>query len=253
MYTCCPNCASVYQLSAALLAEATGRARCGECRHVYNVFDALFDDLVEVREARNESRRTAPAADYVVEQEVPEAATAQEERDVAAIEFPSAAWQQQSLRSKDYLGLGGILLLLCLLGMQWLWFNRVALAAEPAWRPRMELLCSVLACRLPLPSEPAQLVLLSREVRRHPDMSGALQITAVFENRASFVQRFPVFEVSFTDSAGVAVAQRRFQPTEYLQPDSDIAAGLPAGARANVMLDVLDPGESASSFQFEFL
>jgi hypothetical protein len=140
-----------------------------------------------------------------------------------------------------------------MLGVQWIWFNREALASEPAWRPGVEQFCTVLHCSLPLPADLAQLALVSRDVRHHPVAVGALLISAVFENRAGFAQRYPVLEVSFTDRFAKPVAMRRFWPVEYLAAEADITAGVASGARVQLHLEVLDPGENAASFQFEFL
>lgn len=255
MYTCCPNCSSVFQVSAGLLAEAGGDARCGECRHVFNVFDALYDDLSSAREALTMQRRTqveAASSDFVSQSATVDDAD-DEVAELTELSYPPVGWQQQTVGGGHILSAVGIFLLLVLLGGQWVWFNRTALAAEPAWRPRVEQFCTLLDCRLPLPADLAQLVLLSRDVSRHPEVDGALLIHAEFENRAGFAQRYPVFEVSFTDRAGKAVAARRFRPSEYLDADTDITAGLNPGNRVKVVLEVLDPADSAASYRFEFL
>jgi hypothetical protein len=46
---------------------------------------------------------------------------------------------------------------------------------------------------------------------------------------------------------------RRFRPAEYLKAKTDIDAGIRSEQRVSVELEVLDPGESAASYQFEFL
>lgn len=251
MYTCCPKCAAVFEVSAALLAEAGGRARCGECRHVYNVFDALYDTLSDLREARTESTRMRIEALYGSDSgnEIPGAGMAGD----TVPELTPAAWQLQPVRGADLLSGLGIFLLLGLLGAQGIWFNRAALAAQPEWRPAVTHLCTLVNCNLPLPKEPSQLVLLSRDVRQHPDADGALLIDVEFENQAPFTQAYPVFEVSFSDQSGNPVAMRRFRPAEYLKAKTDIDAGIRSEQRVSVELEVLDPGESAASYQFEFL
>jgi hypothetical protein len=239
-------------VSADLLAEAAGKARCGECRHVFNMFDVLYDDLSGVRDALVESR--VSQMDDGDSNLIGESATVHAAEDGAAMPvYAATGWQQPAFRSRDILISFGILLLLVLLGVQWVWFNRAALAAEAAWRPGVEQFCTVLGCSMPLPADLARLVLVSRDVRQHPVADGALLINAEFESRAGFAQRYPVLEVSFTDQFGSPVAMRRFRPAEYLDADVDITAGMPSGARVQVHLEVLDPGETSASFQFEFL
>lgn len=262
MYTCCPNCESVFAVSAGILTEAAGMARCGECRHVYNVFDALYDDLPAVRAVLSEARyqRMEEMVDDAGEVDAPElndAADEEREEDapvaLATPVYAGADWQQAEFGVSGFAHLAGILLLLLLLGGQWMWFNRVALAADPAWKPRVEQFCSLTGCQLPLPAALSQLELVRRDVRRHPSVAGALLVDAEFENRADFTQRYPVFVVRFSSSTGQPDAMRYFRPAEYLDPDADIAAGIPPGGRVSLALELVDPGEEAASYQFDFL
>ena len=95
--------------------------------------------------------------------------------------------------------------------------------------------------------------ILEREVRDHPQVDDALLIHVTFANQADFVQPYPVFAVSFSDVSGTPVAARRFRPDEYLSDTRNTAGGMQPGERAQLMLEVVDPGERAVSFQFDFL
>jgi hypothetical protein len=99
----------------------------------------------------------------------------------------------------------------------------------------------------------SQFAIINRDVRQHPTIADALLINAAFENRADFVQPYPVFEISFTDKTGRPVAIRRFLPREYLLGDATREEGMPANIPAHVVLEVMDPGDEAVSFQFGFL
>jgi len=145
------------------------------------------------------------------------------------------------------------LLLTALLVGQYGYVERYRLAAVPQLRPLLETGCRLLGCELPLRSEIAQVEIVEREVRDHPNVSDALLISATFVNRADFVQPFPVFSVSFSDVSGTLVAARRFRPAEYLSDSQNAARGMQPGERAQLMLEVVDPGNSAVSFQFDFL
>jgi len=259
MYTYCPNCSVVFQVSAAQLGKAAGRARCGECRQLYNVVDYLYEDLVEVREAVDAagSLEMHSQAARMGGIDAGESAADGEEAAEPAVGIPpvltGASWQQQSLQGRDMFSLSAIVVLLSLLGMQWTYFNRAALAADPGWRPVLEQFCTLLRCDLPLRVDLSQLAIIERDVRQHPVAHNALLINAAFENRADFTQPYPVFEVSFIDITGNPVAMRRFLPEEYLDTDLDYSAGLPAHAPVQVVLEVQDPGDKAVSFQFNFL
>ena len=256
MFTYCPNCATVFQVSANLLSCAAGKVRCGECRHVYVATDYLFDDAAQARAALDASTGSADdeitlaPVDYV---RMPDVEQPEEEEDTAPARPGPAGWERQSFSMRD-LGSGlGIVCLLLLLGVQWIYFNRTALAADSAWRPTVERLCAVMQCTLPLRADIEQLVITNRDVRQHPTIDQALLINASFENRADFIQPFPVFEISFTDKSGDPVAIRRFLPAEYLTEDTMVTQGLPADIPVQVVLEVMDPGDEAVSFQFGFL
>jgi predicted Zn finger-like uncharacterized protein len=259
MYTYCPNCSVVFQVSAAQLSKAAGRARCGECRQLFNVIDYLYEDLAAVRTAVDAAGSLAVHSHAASMGGVDAGESADEGEAAAgtAADLPpvltGASWQRRPLQGRDMFSLSAIVVLLLLLGMQWTYFNRAGLATDPGLRPALEQFCAVLQCDLPLRVDLSQLAITERDVRKHPSADHALLINAAFENRADFTQPYPVFEVSFSDMAGNPVAMRRFLPAEYLPSDFDHADGLPAHAPAQVVLELEDPGDRAVSFQFGFL
>jgi predicted Zn finger-like uncharacterized protein len=144
-----------------------------------------------------------------------------------------------------------LFLTLLLLG-QYTWAERYRLAGIPDFRPYLDTACAVLGCDLPLRHETAKLEVLEREIRNHPHASDALLVNATFVNRADFAQRYPIFEVTFSDVSGTPVAMRRFLPSEYLD-DVDLSRGMAPGQQTRLMLEIVDPGDRAVSFQFDFL
>ncbi len=145
------------------------------------------------------------------------------------------------------------ILLILALGGQYLFFDRADLARYQPLRPWLQRACGYLGCELPLRHAPEQIELLSRDVISHPRIRNALLINATFVNRASFTQVYPVLQISLSNESGTVVAMRRFQPEEYLAQDARIAAGMAPGARVRVVLEVVEPKHSATSFQFDFL
>ena len=144
-----------------------------------------------------------------------------------------------------------LLLTVLLLG-QYVWAERYRLSGVPGLRPYLDTACAVLGCDLPLRHETAKLEIVEREIRNHPNVSDALLVNATFINHADFAQSYPVFEVAFSDVSGTPVAIRRFLPDEYLK-DVDPAQGMAPGQQMRVMLEIVDPGKRAVSFQFDFL
>ncbi len=148
--------------------------------------------------------------------------------------------------------LGASLLLTLTLLAQYAWWDRNRLAQLSALRPALDWLCQPLACNLPLRHDLARVEMVEREVRDHPNVKDALLVSAAFVNRASYVQAYPVLQIAFSDISGAPVAVRRFRPEEYLH-DTSPARGMAPGEQTLVMLEVVDPGKRAVSFQFDFL
>jgi len=45
MFTQCPRCDAIFQLSASQLSAASGDVRCGQCLSVFNALNHLSEDL----------------------------------------------------------------------------------------------------------------------------------------------------------------------------------------------------------------
>ena len=268
MYTFCPHCSAVFKVNAAHLGKAGGLARCGECRQIYSVIDYLFEDLTTARMALAEVEAEAVAkAGEGADAEQDKAKVPEPEAEVAVEDSGENVETVEPLGRPIFVGSRaqpsppakhlasgvGIGILLLLLGLQWVYFNRADLAGHAGWRPVLERYCELLRCDLPLRTDLAYLKMIQRDVRKHPTVEDALLINATFENRARFTQPYPVLEVSFTDRSGLPVAMRRFLPSEYLAEGTDLAAGMATAMSQQVVLEVQDPGEAATSFQFGFL
>jgi len=147
-----------------------------------------------------------------------------------------------------WLAVAGLALALVL---QLMLADRARLAADAAWRPRLETLCGLLGCDLPPWQEPGAFRVTSREVRRHPDDPRALLVTTSFRNDARWPQPWPVMEVALHDIDGQALGLRRFRPHEYLgaPPARPLIA---PGQSASATLEILDPGQRAVAFTFDF-
>jgi hypothetical protein len=145
------------------------------------------------------------------------------------------------------------LLLIVALAGQYAWFARYKLVQYPELRPVLETFCGHLQCDLPLRRDPDSFQIVKREIRDHPRVDQALLVQATFVNRATFVQPLPVVQVSFSDMSGTPVAMRRFRPEEYLPTRQSPSNTLGPGEQRQLMLEVIDPGDRAVSFQFDFL
>lgn len=130
--------------------------------------------------------------------------------------------------------------------------ERDRLATDARFRPWLAAACERLGCRLPPWQEPQAFRILTRDVRPHPSVPGALLITATFRNDAAWPQAWPRLQLSLQNLDGREVAQRRFDPAEYLGgPPAQPVLG--AGQSASLTLEVVDPGREAIAFTFDFL
>jgi hypothetical protein len=136
--------------------------------------------------------------------------------------------------------------------------GEIAWAEQARWiddaraRAWLTPLCERLGCALPLRHDASTLQLLSRDIRPHPSVPGALIISATLRNDASFVQAFPTVEITLSDLDEKRIAMRRFQPREYRGDTRALGAGLAAGASTSLVFEVADPGRNAVAFEFEF-
>ncbi|MEN8133353.1 MAG: zinc-ribbon and DUF3426 domain-containing protein [Pseudomonadota bacterium] len=261
MYTYCPHCFSIYQVTSDHLDQAGGQLRCGECRQVYRAIDYLFEDLAAARSVVETQRAAGTQSEKVSSRyaslEIPghDEDTGWEVTAESRPEKQSSTqdWQNRTVSMAD-IGSGLVAgLLVLLLGLQWVYFHRDMLVANNVWRSKMEQFCEVIHCELPMRVNLASIGIVERDVRKHPVAEDALLINVTFENRAEYIQPYPLFEVSFTDKSGDPVAMRRFSSAEYLGNDVDTEPGMPPQSPVQVVLEVIDPGAEAVSFQFGFL
>lgn len=146
-----------------------------------------------------------------------------------------------------------ILGLLALLVFQYAYFMRDDLARYPELRPWLEKLCARMGCELTALRDLDAFEITYREVHSHPKAKGALLINATFVNKAAFTQPYPILQISMSDASGHLVALRRLQPVEYLGEGVDVTQGVAPQAPVHVVLEVVDPGQNAIGFEFDFL
>lgn len=152
---------------------------------------------------------------------------------------------------RRWIGAVAIAALLALLGAQSVLAERARLAADAQWRPWLERACRALHCTLPPWREPAAMQILSRDVRPHPSMEGALVIGASFRNDARWPQPWPQLDLTLSDINGQPIARRRFAAADYLG-HLQAAPLIQPGQSASIALEVRDPGKQAVAFEFEF-
>jgi predicted Zn finger-like uncharacterized protein len=259
MYTQCPECLTVYALDTATLAQGHGSVRCAHCTMVFDALPSLSDTLPPEPFMNLPVQPPAPEPpqlvqpvfrqppDYVAESDAPE---------VPAPASPAlpAFVRRRRARAGSHNGrwIGGCAVLALLLAAQLAWANRVALAASPETGPLFARVCATLWCTLPPKQDLSKLTLLSRDIRPHPSVPGALIISATIRNDADFTQPYPLIRIALSDLDENEIAMRRFRPAEYVSDPKTRAAGLAPGATIAVAFEVEDPGKNAVAFEFGF-
>jgi len=261
MYTQCPECLTIYKISATTLAQAHGGVRCGHCAASFDALKTLVDSLPDESPRRLASHRDDAELPQLSVPALRPTQSAQpsllfdpDERSRHRLPTPAFARSRQrapTTRNWPW-SLGVVLLTLCLLA-QTAYAERGILLNDAFVRPWLDRICDGLHCNLPLRHDPAKLELLSRDIRPHPSVANALIISATLRNDAKFAQAFPDVEITLSDLDENRVAMRRFRPREYLPNSQSLAAGLAPGATVALVFEVADPGKNAVAFEFKFL
>jgi len=290
LLTLCPHCKTVFRVRAAQLSAARGFVECGACTHPFNALDHLADEVaaavvvgaapaapeagaiddlaaVALEPIDTAGPRVGAAGlnDLIVAETSPpmpriELAQADALPSITVDDAPAVLREDLArLAASERRGAGWawtLLALLLLLGLvtQAGWYWRTDLLTRfPQLAPHAARLCEQLGCRVEQPASRANIELIARDVRDHPQYAQTLLVNATLLNRARIAAAYPVVQLSVYDRRGVAVGIRRFQPQEYLDRSIDIDAGMPAGRSVYIVLEIAGIGDRADSFEFLFL
>ncbi|MEH6650046.1 MAG: DUF3426 domain-containing protein [Motiliproteus sp.] len=224
--TQCPECQTRFDINREQLHAAGGRVRCGSCQHVF-----VATEHMETRT---------------------EAAPVDSGERIPSIPLVLAPGSPRSTLIPVLWSLL-ILIAVCGLGGQVLWFERDQLSQQPQLEPLYSRICQQLDCRLSprqdLPSIHSQQLL----IRQHPDYANALALDLTLINQAPFAQPFPAIKLSFSGLDGSLRAARTFQPDEYLGGDLQPDDRMPRRSPIQIQLEILDPGTLAPNYQLQFV
>jgi len=264
MYTQCPECLTIYKIAAELIGQGHGSARCGHCAATFDVLRSLADslplesfDLLPLHNIESvPPQLIVPALRPGGSQQALLFDPDERMRRPAQPRTSTPAFARgigtayRSARNWPWV-LGAAVLALTLLAEVG-YAKRAPLLDDARLRPWFDSVCEKLGCRLPLRHDPAQLTLLSRDIRPHLSVANALIISASLRNDASFAQTFPDVDIILSDLDENRIAMRRFRPQEYLGDARTIAAGMAPGATTALVFEVADPGKNAVAFEFRF-
>lgn len=145
----------------------------------------------------------------------------------------------------------GNVLLIVVLALQYADANIAALDGNAGFAPFKPYVCRVVECPPPERSQLDRLVSEQLLVRSHPRYAQALEVNLVFRNDAAEAQPFPAIELGFHDTSNRLLANRLFQPSDYL-PAELRTSEMPARSSYQVQLEMVDPGSEAVNYTLTF-
>lgn len=260
MYTQCPECLTIFKLTGGELAATLGSVRCGHCSAIFDALRTLTDQLPPEPIGTLEphpSQVAPPQLGLPVFRPNPgqgallfdpDDRPRAPERPVT----PSFTRRRRARTRRNGAWIAGSALLLLTLGGQIAWAERALWIDDARVRAWLDPACARIGCNLPPRHDVGALELLSRDIRPHPSVAGALIISASVRNDADFAQAFPVVEITLSDLDETRIAMRRFRPRDYVSDPRTIAQGLAPGATTALVFEVADPGRNAVAFEFKF-
>jgi len=260
MYTQCPECLTIFKLSSVELAATLGSVRCGHCSAVFDALRTLTEQLPPEPIGTLEAHPTEiapPQLGLPVFRPNPGQGAMlfdPDDRPRAPERPVTPAFTRRRrahVRNSGAWIAGSALLLLTLAG-EIAWAERAMWLDDARVRAWIDPACAKLGCTLPARHDAGALELLSRDIRPHPSVPGALIISATVRNDADFAQAFPTVEITLSDLDETRIAMRRFRPRDYVSDPRTIAAGLAPGASSALVFEVADPGKNAVAFEFKF-
>jgi len=243
MFTLCPKCKTVHPLTAQVLSHARGLVQCGQCGRPFSALSFLFDEFPS-------GKAHAPTIDKNAGPPII-GKTSKTSKKADDTEIEEA---DPGTHAPHRLAWGLVTALLVLVTIANLgWTFREPLKQTPAVNSWLEDNGWLEVEPEGMLKDSGQIQLISRDMHSHPTRSGILVLSLTFVNLAQRSQIFPTLEITLLDGSNQPIAQRRFQPTEYLRTGADTESGLAADVFLPVLLELGDPGEQAVGFEIQFL
>jgi predicted Zn finger-like uncharacterized protein len=260
MYTRCPQCRTVYAITARQLRAGLGEALCERCQTAFNALCALGATEAEaVTNPQRPAKIPALGPNDSVNATKSRPSPANPAQHPLPLQYesynPSAdfvLWResQQASNSKRLFWLLGSLGLLSLLVWQVSYYEGANAAQDLRIRPALEQACEIFGCALPAYRDLSRIQIIERDLYPAPDNIDGLEFRLIIANRSNVAQSFPAVKLSLMDVNGAIFAERVFQPDEYL-PDN-VRTSLPsAGEPVEIKLRLAAPAKEVGGFTFE--
>ncbi len=243
--TTCTECNSSFQLNLSQLLAADGRVRCSQC---HEIFDANICLIRNHKSGEEHSIQTTQQTELDIYDELAE--------DAQAVSLTDAMHGNDSNSTSTNMANMywpiGILLLIAIGLVQWIYYDRLQLIKNPDKQSIVLTLCSIIPCDTSQFKSTHQFTLIERNIFTHPTRANALLISGSFINEAPFTQKAPSLKISLFNLNGNIIAQRLFLPIEYQQGGKPLGKIAP-GESIHFKLEVEDPDTVTITYEFDFL
>ncbi len=251
MFTRCPGCQAVYELSAPILSEASGVVRCGNCGKTFNTLSHLFADHPDETAEPIRGGGMPPLLEHPerIQAELPVSFEAVDEPDrtgdgaaddgplqplpaTTGGNAPSFVWP-----------LATASLLVLLFAQTWLLWQTPG-SPLPRWAGADSTVHTI------NPNEAIQIV--SRDLHRHPSLDDAVILSATLRNTEQFSMAYPVLEVRFYDASQQLLGARRLEPEQYLRDVSRLDSGMSPGTIVPLVMEFVVGSTEPTGFHIRF-
>jgi predicted Zn finger-like uncharacterized protein len=252
METSCHHCQSRFRISQSQLQQAFGKVRCGECGMTFNALSSI--KTYEGKLPQNyQTPEVIPNRPRLSDERLNQNSEEANEKSELSLHEAMYGGDDRSFRHfSPLLWAIGILLLFTVGIAQTIYYQRYSLIDKPRFQQQVLNLCQFLPCSNESFSSKREIKLLERNVFTHPVENNALMIGGAFVNQAPFNQKLPELVVSLFDLNGALIANRSFKAAEYL-PQSSSETVMKSGKPIQFRLEIIDPGTTALTYEFEFL
>lgn len=249
MYTRCPACEALYELTPAELAEAAGVVRCSNCGKTFNSLAELFASQPESGELPLRGQGMPPllAHRILLQPDLPgfDLEPTGESRPLPPAPSTIISADETPLFKPDDRPLlwPAVTALLALLA-----------AAQALWLTDLpqNWLDPGTGTALSGAPDAAGISLIGRDMHAHPSRDDAVVINALLRNQSTRVMDFPLIELRLFDRSNQLLGVRRLQPEDYLPDPARAPSGLAAGASLPLIVEVAVTGSEPTGFEFRF-
>ncbi|MDJ0805401.1 MAG: zinc-ribbon and DUF3426 domain-containing protein [Gammaproteobacteria bacterium] len=162
-------------------------------------------------------------------------------------------FEKQPFNYKGLIWGGASLLLILILLLQLSWLFREQLIQYESGQQLLSQVCNMTGCVAPVRRDTSRIQVQHRDLRGHPSKANALVLQLNMVNRADFAQPYPKLHLSLFNDHDKLIAQRTFEPTEYLSDPKRIEQLMQQAEPVFIKMELLDPGKDVTGFKFEFL